>query len=236
MIDDPSQETKKAAETDVVDQFNFRAELGNFLRDGEVFDDYYRVEAGHGVPEESIEAQVCRKVVYETTVTNKVGEDAAEMLFIPIEIKRSVVICAPPVVPYVVDEFMPQELWDVVRSDDPSRVPTLDELRCVEIGIYSSNKFKDGKVRKSGDIYRVDLTKDEPVVYRRYPIPENKQAKKDAMGTDEGAQILSAMLDFLQPLPRFKYEQVDPDELKRIVEIAKEVKAGHPAGGQARNL
>lgn len=226
MTDNSDQETPKQIQAEIEPPFNFRNELGTFFQDSIEFPDYYDIEAGHGRPKESIASQVCNRVEYETIVKNDVGEDATEQLLVPIESKRSVIILAPPVVPHVIDEFMPQDLWEVVKSGDPSVAPTLEELKCVEIGVYGLNTFKNGSTRKSGEIYRVDLTKDEPVLYKRFPIPKNQQEKRDAMGTDEGAQILSALLDFIQPIPVFKYEQVDSSELKTVVEIIKDCRKG----------
>ena len=224
--DNPSQELQPVAQTEAKKPFNFREELGAFFQDGVEFPDYYDIEAGHNTPKESIASQVCTRVEYETIVKNDVEENTAESLLVPVESKRSVIILAPPVVPHVIDEFMPQDLWEVVKSDDQSVAPTLDELKCVEIGVYGLNTFKNGDTRKSGEIYRVDLTKDQPVLYKRYPIPKNQQEKRDAMGTDEDAQILSALLDFIQPLPAYKYEQVDSSELETIVEIIKDCRKG----------
>ncbi|HCM82365.1 MAG: hypothetical protein UW22_C0032G0009 [Candidatus Gottesmanbacteria bacterium GW2011_GWB1_44_11c] len=227
MADKSSSELKDAAvPSEVETPFDFRRELGVFLKDGDYFPDYYNVEVRHNTPIELIESQVCTRVVYKTIVKNDVGEDPATQLFVPIESERNIIICAPPVVPHVIDELMPQDLWEVVKSDDPSKVPILEELKCVEIGIYGLNTFINGDERKSGEIYRVDLTRGQPVLYRRYPIPKNEREKRDALGTDEEAQILSALLDVVQPLPVYKYEQVDSRGLETIVEIVKDCRDG----------
>jgi len=221
-----SQETPKPTQPEVETTFNFRGELKNFLQDGVKFSDYYDVEVGINTPKQSIASQVCKRVEYETVVMHNIGENTAEQLFVPIKTKRSAIILAPPVIPYVDDELMPQDLWEVVKSDDQSTVPSFEKLKCVEIGIYSLNMYKNGDTRQSVEIYRVNLTKDEPVLYKRYPIPKNEQEKRDAIGTNEGAQIVSALLDIIQPLPVFKYERTDVSELETIVEIIKECKNG----------
>ena len=226
MPDSSPKEVPKTIQTEPEVPFNFRNELEVFLQDGEEFSGYYDGQIRNGTPKESVSSQVCTRVEYETVVNNNVGEDATEQLLVPVKSKRSVAILAPPVVPHVIDELMPQDLWEVVKSNDPSVAPSFEELKCVEIGIYGSNTYKNGGVRKSGEIYRVDLTKDQPVLYKRYPIPKNEQEKRDAMGDDEDAQILSAVLDFVQPLPAYKYEQVDPNELKTIVEVIKDCRKG----------
>ena len=117
--------------------------------------------------------------------------------------------------PFVVDEFLPQDLYEVARSNNPGRAPTVDELKCIEVSIQCANTFANGSKRKTDEIYRVDLTGPQPAVYRREPIPENAQEKHDGLGYEDN--VLTALLDFVQPFPRFRYVKVDlPGELERI--------------------
>jgi len=197
--------------------FDFRKELETFLGDAKVFDGYYKVELQHGTPPESIEAQVCKRAEYKSVTRNKVGEDPVEKLMIPELSEISAIVTAPPVIPYVIDEFMPQELWEVVKSDDPSKAPEFNELKCVEISIQSKNAFLEGSERKSGEIFRIDLTKSKPVIYRREPVSEKEPQKHDALGYED--KVLTALLDFVQPFPRFTYVKVPDSELERVTRI-----------------
>lgn len=202
--------------------FNFVEELGVFLEDAYIFDEYYQIEVASGAPPESIAAQVCSRVGYEYIIHNEVVDNDANRLLVPLQSRRSVSIVAPPIIPYVEDELMPQELWEAVRSDDPSRSPMLTELKCVEIGVYALHTYSSGDTNKQCDIYRVDLTGEYPILYKRFPIPESEQEKRDAMGDDEDTEMMSALLDFVQPLPVWKYEQVNTSELEDLVKYIKE--------------
>ncbi len=214
-------------QTEIKKPFNFKEKIDLFLMaDGEIFDDYYEVQKGYGVSDDQNEAQVCTRVEYKTEKRNVVGDDPAELLLVPIISGRSIAISAPPVIPSVIDEIMPQELLEVVRSDDVSREPTLGELKCVEIGIWRTDTYKNARVIKGNDIYRVDLTKEEPVLYKRFPIPENEKVKKDAAGDNEGAKIFSAIMDFLSPLPAYRYEKVSADQLENIVQMIDDCRKG----------
>lgn len=91
--------------------------------------------------------------------------------------------------------------------------------------MWRTDTFKSGRIVKSNDIYRVDLTKDSPVLYKRFPIPENEKVKKDAMGADDSAQTFSAIMDFLSPLPAFRYVKVDPEQLENIVQVIEDCRS-----------
>lgn len=200
---------------------DFKEILKSFLDDAEVFDGYYNAELKDGSLSEHPNSQVCWRVEYRSTTYNKIGDDGIRQLLIPTLSEAVIIICAPPVTPFVIDEFMPQELWEIVRSDDPSKAPRLDELKCVEFSIECTNTFTNERRRKTDEIYRVDLTKDRPVVYKREVIPENEQQKHDGLGFED--EFLTTLLDFVQPFPRFNYVKVDrPGELERIVDVVRD--------------
>ena len=204
--------------------FNFVEELSIFLKDAHRFDGYYLAEANMGTPKENIGSQVCDRVEYEQVVHSEVGANSAEKLLVPVKSKRSIDISAPPIIPHVDDELMPQELWEVAKADNPSEIPLITDLKCVEIGIGNSNTFSGGREVQNRDIYRVDLTRDKPVIYKRVPIPENELEKRDAMRdhvSDDEMETVSVLLDFVQPHPVWKYEEIDASELENIVEMIK---------------
>jgi hypothetical protein len=226
----PDQSAQKNAEVSPENSlhFDFRLEIADFItKDGYTFSGYYDGQIQAGTPPEAVTAQVSTMVEYEMIVKNDPNEPLEEVM-IPIESKRGIVIQAPPIIPHVIDEVMPQELHEVTRSDDPGRAPSVKELKCVEIGIFSKNTFRKGEERKSNEIYRVDLTREEPVIYKRMPIPKSEQGRTDAMGSDENAEWFTAIADFLNPLPQFRYVKIDTTELKTIVEIIKDCRKRGP--------
>lgn len=207
--------------------FDFKRELAVFLNDAEMFDGYYNVELSHGVHPDQIAAQVCRRIVYESTKQNTINDDIASLI-VPKTSKVSCAIIAPPVIPFVVDEDMPEELAAVVRSDDQSRPPLFDELKCVEISINFENIFTDGTLRKSGEIYRVDLTKDQPIAYKRVPIPVNEQQSRSQISHEN--QLLTAIANYLEPSPAFTYVEVAISELERVTQTVNQCRKAqqHP--------
>jgi hypothetical protein len=205
----------------------FLQEMDVFFEDGQVFDGYYQAEIQSGISPGQTGSQVSLRVEYEKTTQNIIGDDPSEQLLVPVISKKSVVICAPPVVPYVVDEVIPQELWEHVQSDDPSRAPTREEMKCIEIGIYNKNTFQNGVVKDHNDIYRIDVTGNQPVVYKRFPLPKSTYQRHDAMGLPEDdASTLSAILDIIQPLPVHTYKQVSPAILPELISTIRECRMG----------
>jgi hypothetical protein len=206
---------------------DFLREMDVFFEDGQVFDGYYQAEIQMGIPPEQTGSQVSLRVEYEKVTQNKIGDDPSEQLLVPVISKKSAIICAPPVVPYVIDEVMPQELWENVQSDDPSRAPTREEMKCIEIGIYGTNTFKNGVVRDHNDIYRIDVTGNQPVVYKRFPLPKSTYQRHDATGLAvEDASTLSAILDITQPLPVYTYKQVSSVILPELISTIHECRMG----------
>lgn len=136
-----------------IESFNHRAILRNLLEGASVIDGYYEVD-----PKES---QVCWLIGYKLEKVNP-SVYGVKVLFIPTKTVTKVTLLAPPVVPYVIDKFMPQDLWEVAASGDPSKAPDFESLKCVEMQIEQENAFGQGLRRESVEIYRIDLTKDPP--------------------------------------------------------------------------
>lgn len=136
-----------------------------------------------------------------------------EQFFQPVKLLQKVHINAPPLVPHVDDELLPQDLFEVVSSIDPSKPPSIADLRCIEILLDQTNIFKNKSELVTKDVYRIDLTKDPPVGYKRRSIPDHETIKADD-------SLLVAAMKFIQPDPAYTYDMISEKELQSVFNTA----------------